>query len=201
MDIRKARPPKGTLQPEHLAEENKESLHADISDSGAPELTDIDQFGGDLVIKGYVDFLKANDISEEDIKAVQDSLLTSGAVSWSFSLFDKIPVEFSVRRAWADDYIAQELDRLSNEAAKVSNVRFSNLVAECNLAASLSRYGDERYRINGPEDMASARERVRALAYVVQNALVRKLAVFDRVLAVATSDWAVRNFISAPKAS
>lgn len=199
MDIRKARAPKGTMPPRHVAPETPKSQHADISEAGIPEIADIDQFGGDLVIKGYMDFLKENDISEDDIKAVQESLLTSGAVSWSFELFNKIPVEFSVRRAWTDDYIAKELDKLSSEVGKVSNVRFSNLVAECNLAASLSLYGEERFRIQGPDDMPKARERVRELAYVVQNALVRKLAVFDRVLAVSTSDWAVQNFINAPK--
>ena len=77
MDIRKARAPKGTMPPRHVAPETPKSQHADISEAGIPEIADIDQFGGDLVIKGYMDFLKENDISEDDIKAVQESLLTS----------------------------------------------------------------------------------------------------------------------------
>ena len=32
------------------------------------------------------------------------------------------------------------------------------------------------------------------MPYITQNALVNALSLFDKALAVATSDWAVKNF-------
>lgn len=194
MDIRKAKPPLGAMPPKNVAQEPEPVSSADANDNGEISVDELDSFGSDLVIKGYLDYLEQNNVYKDDIIEAMDVLLTTGSVSWSFNLFDRIPVNFIVRPAWVDNYITEILDRMASETPIVSRVRYNNIVAECNLAASLAQYGDKNFAIRSAADMGDAREFVRQLPYVVQNALVRKLAVFDRLLAVATSDWAVKNF-------
>lgn len=194
MDIRKAKPPLGAMPPKNVAKEPEPTPSANVDDKGDVTIEELDSFSGDLVIKGYLDYLEQNNIHQNDIFDVMDVLFTIGSVSWNFDLFDRISVVFNVRAAWVDNYITEVLDKISSESMMVSNVRYNNIVAECNLAASLSQYGEKKFSIRDEGDMVNAREFVRQLPFVVQNALVRKLAVFDRLLAVATSDWAVKNF-------
>lgn len=195
MDIRKAKPPLGAMPPKHVAGKPEPGQSANVDENGEITVDELDSFGGDLVIKGYMDYLEQNGIHQNDIIEAMDVLLTTGSVSWSFNLFDRIPVNFVVRSAWVDNYITEILDKIASESMMVSKVRYNNIVAECNLAASMSQYGDKNFTVRNETDMDDAREFVRQLPYVVQNALVRKLAVFDRLLAVATSDWAVKNFM------
>lgn len=195
MDIRKAKPPLGAMPPKNVAKEPEPAPSANVDEKGEITVEELDSFGGDLVIKGYMDYLEQNNIHQDDIIEAMDVLLTTGSVSWNFELFDRIPVNFIVRSAWVDNYITEILDKLASETPLVSRVRYNNIVAECNLAASMSQYGEKNFVIRSEADMGEAREFVRNLPYVIQNALVRKLAVFDRLLAVATSDWAVKNFM------
>lgn len=194
MDIRKAKPPLGAMPPKNVAKEPEPTPSANVDEDGEITIEELDSFGGDLVIKGYLDYLEQNNIHKDEIIEAMDVLLTTGSVSWNFELFDHIPVNFIVRPAWVDTYITEILDKLASDTPLVSRVRYNNIVAECNLAASLSQYGEKKFSIRDEGDMVNAREFVRQLPFVVQNALVRKLSVFDRLLAVATSDWAVKNF-------
>lgn len=200
VDIRKARVSKsmtfneGTLPPQNVADPKEQKPIPDVDDDGNITIPFATDYGSDPVIAGYMEFLKKNGITEEDVQNVLDALLTTGSVSYSFELFDKIPVTFVSREAWVDDYIAEVLDDMASKSARVSNVRFNNTVAECNLAASLYQFRDDKYRIDKREDLDEARKRIQKMPYVIQSALVRKLAVFERTLAVATSDWAVKNF-------
>lgn len=195
MDIRRAKPPLGTMPPRSVASEGKAPQGVNIDDKGEVVTEEIDFYGGDMVVKGYMEYLEKNNIHEDDISEVMEVLFTTGSVSWSFELFDRIPVTFVSRSAWVDNYISEILDKIASQSSIVSNVRFNNIVAECNLAASMSKYGDNSFSIAVETDMEAAREFVRQLPYVIHNALVRKLAVFDRLLAVATSDWAIKNFM------
>ena len=202
MDIRKAKKPVirkpedseqfGTMPPKTVAKEKEPSPIADVNDRG--EIT-IEDFDGDAVVAAYMDYLDKNGITKEDIANVQEALFTTNNVEWQFNLFDKISVCFRIRPAWVDDYIIEILDSLAEANGHVSNIRYNNVVAECNLSASMVQYGDERYEIKTRVDLDNARERTRMLPFVIQNALVKKLSVFDRTVAVATSDWAIKNFM------
>lgn len=154
----------------------------------------LEEFGPESVIRQYLDFLHARDITDDDIQDVLECLITSGNVSWRFDLFDRIPVEFRVRPSWIDDVILEFIDRETSDSDRVSMMRYNNLVAVCNLAASMTAFRDETYRVETREDFEKARKRIQDMPYIIQNALVNKLAVFDRTIAVATSDWAIKNF-------
>ena len=153
-----------------------------------------DAFGADAVISQYMSFLKDNDITMEDLENVLSALISAGNVSWKFDLLGSIPAEFQVRSTWVNDYILELVDQETKDDQKVSMLRYNNIIAVCNLAASLTAYKDEVYRIESREDFDKARKRIQDMPYIIQNALVNKLAVFDRAIAVATSDWAIKNF-------
>ena len=105
-----------------------------------------------------------------------------------------MPVEFRVRPSWVDDYILELIDRETADNERVSMMRYNNMVAVCNLAASMTAFKGETYRVETRDDFETARKRIQDMPYIIQNALVNKLAVFDRTIAVATSDWAIKNF-------
>ena len=164
-----------------------------LDDRGLPSAPDTGD-DMDIVIQQYREFLEKNGVTEEDLQAIFSAIITTGTVAWNFLLFDSIPVEFQMRKSWVNDYLLELMDAETEGAAKVSMVRFNNMVSVCNLAASMTKFRDETYTVDTREDIDAARKRVQDMPYIIQSALVNKLAVFDRTVAVATSDWAVKNF-------
>ena len=183
----------GTVPPGTLTEEKAARPVPEV-DGEATIKGPLEEFGPESVISQYLDFLHAHDITDDDIQDVLECLITSGNVSWQFKLFDRRPVEFRVRPSWVDDYILELIDREAADNERVSLMRYNNMVAVCNLAASMTAFKDETYRVETREDFEMARKRIQDMPYIIQNALVNKLAVFDRTIAVATSDWAIKNF-------
>ncbi len=183
----------GTVPPGTLTEEKAARPVPEV-DGEATIKGPLEEFGPESVISQYLDFLHAHDITDDDIQDVLECLITSGNVSWKFKLFDRMPVEFRVRPSWVDDYILELIDREAADNERVSLMRYNNMVAVCNLAASMTAFKDETYRVETREDFEMARKRIQDMPYIIQNALVNKLAVFDRTIAVATSDWAIKNF-------
>ena len=193
MDIRSANKGKGTIPPKELTPEKHQPPVPEVTENGAAVAPD-ESFGEDMVIEQYRKFLHENDLSDDDIKDILTALITSGNVTWKFELFNKIPVEFQVRPAWVNDYIMEQIDKMTADDPKLSLVRYNNLMAVCNLAASMTVYNGKPCLIKKTEDFDKALKFVQDMPFIVQNALVNKLAVFDRAIAVATSQWAVRNF-------
>lgn len=183
----------GTVPPGTLTEEKAARPVPEV-DGEATIKGPLEEFGPESVISQYLDFLHAHDITDDDIQDVLECLITSGNVSWQFKLFDRMPVEFRVRPSWVDDYILELIDRETADNERVSMMRYNNMVAVCNLAASMTAFKGETYRVETRDDFEMARKRIQDMPYIIQNALVNKLAVFDRTIAVATSDWAIKNF-------
>ena len=183
----------GTVPPGTLTEEKAARPVPEV-DGEATIKGPLEEFGPESVISQYLDFLHAHDITDDDIPDVLECLITSGNVSWQFQLFDRLPVEFRVRPSWVDEFNLELIDREAADNERVSLMRYNNMVAVCNLAASMTAFKDETYRVETREDFEMARKRIQDMPYIIQNALVNKLAVFDRTIAVATSDWAIKNF-------
>ena len=141
-------------------------------------------------IREYYEFLKTKDITDEDLISVLDTLVTSGSVKWAFQLFNKINVEMAVRPAWVNTFILGEVERV----APKTFARFTDLTSIYNLAGSLVKYGDQSFSHETEEEIKSNYQRINKLSFIIQNKLIQQLAVFDRLLAVATSDWALENF-------
>ena len=142
------------------------------------------------VIQDYLKYLEKEEIDKEDIFSVLDSIITTGNVYWTFKLFDRIPVTFKIRPAWVNDLLVRKMDR---DQPRTFN-RFSEMVGMHNLCGSLVDYNGNKFNLETEEDFEKIMEFVKNLPFIIQGHLIKKMAVFDRVVAVATSDWAAQNF-------
>lgn len=193
MDFRSAK--KGTTPAQMLTPERDDTnaVTAPFNEDGSLNIIPPELSGDAIMVESWK-YVKENGLTQEDLHNLLDSLLTTGNVAWDFLLLNKIPVTFKVREAWVDDLIIERIDDITAGNAKVSALRYNNLVAEMNLAASMFKFGDETIDVSSREGFRKNLKRVQKLAYIYRNRLVNKLAVFDRAVSIATSDWALRNF-------
>lgn len=193
MDIRAAkRPEKGTKKPAAVAEEPVVNTTQPMEEGG--KLEEAIKKYGDVSIASYMKDLEDNGITEADILELLDTLITTGSAAYETELFGRIPVRFQVRPTWVNDHILKLVDDTTKGESQVSLLRFNTLVAMYNLAGSLVQFGKETYTVTKEKDFDKAVTRVKEMPYITQNALVNALSLFDKALAVATSDWAVKNF-------
>lgn len=195
MDIRGAI--KGTPAPRTLIAERAEQP---LTSSDSVSI-DEETYDGNLLIQEYMRFLKEHDVQKDDIMNVLDAIISTGDFQWAFELFDKIPIRFRMRRVWVEDYIIRKIDAASVDAeGKLSMIRYSNLSRMLNLAGSLAAYGDTKFDPQSTDEYEKSLTFVEKLPYPVLSALCDQLAVFDRCVAVATSDWGIKNFTRPRKA-
>ena len=167
------------------ASENQESSKksaltlADHSEEVAPSLTD-----------EYRAFLNDKGIDNNIIFAALDRLVTTGSFYWQFNIFNNIEVVFKVRSAYVNSYLVNEVEK---EAPKTV-AKFQDVVNIHNLAGSLYKYDKNSFNIEKEEEFHRALQFVRQLPYIIVQKLVKELIVFDRLMFVVGSDWAIENF-------
>lgn len=195
MDIRDAqKPSKGTPDSMVLTPvRDTDNVTSAFNEDGTLNVIP-DELVTDAVMSESWRYVKDNGITKEDLANLLDSLLTTGNVAWDFMLLNKIPVTFKVRESWVDDVIIERIDSLTANNDKVSAMRYNNLIAEMNLAASLIRFGDQKFDPSNLNGFNENLKFVQKLVFIYKNRLINKLAVFDRAVSIATSDWALRNF-------
>ncbi len=142
------------------------------------------------VIEEYIRFLESNGVLEEHIHAALDNLLTTGQFMWQFTLFDKIPVVFKVRPSFVNTLVIAAVE---NENPRTVSF-FQDLVNNSNLAGSLYKYNNIVLDASTEESFQESKMFISKLPYVIVHRLIKELTIFDRLIAVATSDWAVENF-------
>lgn len=157
-----------------------------IDASAAEEPTEVQESN----IEEYLRYLEEHDIHKEDILQVLDSIISTGNVYWSFDLFEKIPVTFKIRPSWVNDMLVERMDKIQPKTFS----RFSEMVGSYNLAGSLIQYANNKFSMDTEEDFLRNMKFVKDLPFITQNHLIKKMSIFDRVVAVATSNWAVENF-------
>lgn len=141
-----------------------------------------------------LEYLKEEGITEEAIFSILDTMLTTGTVVWDFKVFEKIPARFQMRPAWINEILIKALE---DEAPKTV-ARFSDIVAKYNMAGSLVAYNNEEFKVTNKDEYYINMERTHNLNYAVYSVLVKQLALFDKVISVATSTWAIENFTKPP---
>ena len=142
-------------------------------------------------LTAYKAFLEEKGISEEVLYKALDSLLTNGVVYWECDILGKIDVRFKTRPAWVNTHLLKQLEVL----APSTYVRFTNIVNLYNLAGSLTDYSGRHFTPDNEEGLETGYAFVSSLPLVLQSKLIEQLAIFDRVMAIATSDWALENFM------
>lgn len=206
MDIRKASKPRlvstqgvGTTAPRFetggdgtptVTPAKKQELTPAALGTGAATPEPVDNYRDDDTIDLHRAFLKDRGIEETTIMSVLDMLMTGQEVLWRFELLGKIPVTFRVRPQWVDRHLIEEMERLR----PTNMARFTDLVGTINLSGSLEQYMEHKFNAEDVEGLKEVSAFLGSLPFVIQNKLVDELSVFDRVIIVATSDWAVKNF-------
>ena len=145
---------------------------------------------GKDVIEAYIKYLEENDITTKDIFKVLDTIIAVGDVFWEFQLLGKIPVIFKMRPAWVNERLVKQVE----VDAPKTFARFSDTVSVYNLAGSLVSYNKQSYEIHAEEDLDRNIKFIMSVPFIIQNRLIKQMAIFDRLIAVATSEWAVENF-------
>lgn len=141
-------------------------------------------------IQKYLDYFETLGITKNKIFEILDTLLTKGEVLWAFKLLNRIPVVFRLRPAWVNDELLKVLD----ERPSKTLVGFTEIISKYNLAGSLQTYDSTGISVKTKEELDSALLFIGSLPYIIRAHLVKQLSIFDRVMAVATSDWALENF-------
>ncbi len=142
------------------------------------------------IIDEYLRYLKKEDITEDQILQVLDSIVTTGNIYWNFELFNKIPVTFKIRPTWVNTKLSEKIDRVQPKTFS----RFSEIVGLYNLAGSLVEYNGTNIDVQSESDFNRNLEFVNNLPFIVQSHLIKKMSIFDRVVSVATSDRFIENF-------
>jgi len=185
---------KGTVNTQVATETAPAGITEDSSTSSGQASGDtttkpVDDFSKE-VIEEYLTFLADNDVTKEDVFSILDAIITEGTVLWSFKLFDKIKVVFRMRPTWVNSIVLTQIEK---ESPKTYS-RFTELIGTYNLAGSLVQYGDKTFELNTEEDLFTNKRVIEEFGFIIHNHLIRHLSVFDRAVAVATSDWAIENF-------
>ena len=163
----------------------------------APEKTSPvtpDDFEGNGLIQEYMTFIEDHGVTKDDVFHLLESIMTTGYLEWETSINKgRTPVIFRMRPVWAEDVIAKNIDKLSSDK-NLSMARFSNVLRMLNLAASMVQFGERKFDVDNEEAFDASVEFIKSLPYPVFAAVTTQLAVFDRAIAVATSEWAMKNF-------
>ena len=138
----------------------------------------------------YLEYFATIGITKNKIFEILDTILTKGDVLWNFKLLNRTPVTFRLRPAWVND----ELLRVLDDTPTKTLVSFTEIIGKYNLAGSLQVYDKVEVNVKTKEDLANALDYIGALPYIIKAHLIKQLSIFDRVVALATSDWALENF-------
>ena len=200
MNIRTAT--KGTQVRSIPTEPLDEQVKREAVEKAAPQkvapLT-TDDFEGNALIEEYMNFVNDHGITKEDIFQLLDNIMTTGYLEWDTTINKgKTPLRFRMRPVWAEDLIAKHIDTLSADK-NLSMARFSNVLRALNLAASLVLFGEREFNVTDEESFNQSLDFIRSLPYPIFAAVTTQLAIFDRAVAVAMSDWAMKNFTEPQK--
>lgn len=141
-----------------------------------------------------LEYIKEEGLTEQDVFTILDSILTSGTVTWTFKLFNRIPVTFKMRPMWVNEMLVKALEDDQPKTVAL----FSEVVAKYNMAGSLIQFGDKQYDVSTKDNFYVQLNTIGELSYPIYAILVKQLSLFDRLVSLATSNWAVENFTKPP---
>jgi len=147
-------------------------------------------------IEDYLTHLATFGITKDQIFKVLDTIITKGDIMWSFGILGKIPVVLHLRPGWGNDLLYKRIEEAPPKTIAVLN----DLIGRYNLAGALVSYNKIKFDTKNEEDFANAMTFIGELPFICKAHLIKQLAIFDRVVLVATSSWAVENFTEPPQA-
>jgi len=148
----------------------------------------------------YLARLKKVGLSIEKARIIRDNMLFNHFHEETYLIGNKLPVVLRTR-----DYgdAQRAMRRLEAEAPQYA-MSINDLVAHCNMAASLSKYGDKSFKLYTPDDDASEEEReesfdarsryLQRLPTTVVDSLMSFAAEFDEMIAAVFATGAPEDF-------
>jgi len=148
----------------------------------------------------YKEQLKENGLDLEKARLIRDNMLFNHFHEETYMLGNKLPVVLRTRE-YGDAQRAMR--RLESEAPNYA-MSINDLVAHCNMAASLSKYGDKQFTLYTPEDGASEEQKeesfeirskfLRDLPTTIVDRLMRYAEQFDAMIAAVFATGAPEDF-------
>jgi hypothetical protein len=129
--------------------------------------------------------------TEADAFEILDNLLTEGEHVFEFSLLNKLPCKFRVRPDWVQQHAVQSLEVQGPKTV----ARLTDIINRYNLAGALMLIGKTKFEVKTPEDLDACLAYLQEQPFAMINMLLNKLVIFDKLVAVASSPWALENFI------
>jgi hypothetical protein len=154
----------------------------DTSTGISDPVEDVETFKTDLYKEGYKD---------EDFFRVLDTLLTEDNYYFEFDILGKKKVVLGIRPDWVQMAVIEKVEA----AAPKTVARFTEIINRYNLAGSLVQYGDTAFTLEDEAGLTKALDFIADLPFIIINVLIRRLIEFDHLVSVATSAWALENFI------
>ena len=148
----------------------------------------------------YKEQLKKNNLTLEKARLIRDNMLFEHFHEETYLLGNKLPVVLRTR-----DYgDAQRAMRKLESESPAYAMSINDLIAHCNMAASLSKYGKTSFQLFTPADKAtdeqredSFEERSRflvALPTTLVDSLMRYAEQFDAMIAAVFATGAPEDF-------
>jgi len=135
--------------------------------------------------------LKEQKITKEEAFKIIDVMLTKGFYERTYPLTSKTQIVFRTRSFEHQEVVQRAIE---NDAPQYMGT-VSLLMSKYNLAASLIRMGKTTFeRGEDGKDYTQAFKFLSKLPYMVFNALIQKLAKFDRLVLTVMDEGALENF-------
>lgn len=150
--------------------------------------------------KTYEEQLEAAGLTIEKARVIRDNVLFKHYHEETYLIANKLPV---ILRTRVYEDAQRAMQRLESEAPQYP-ISINDLIAHCNMAASLRQYGDRKFTMYTADDKATEEqkdeafeERSRFLAALPTNALdalMQYAAEFDEMVAAVFAKGAPEDF-------
>lgn len=140
----------------------------------------------------YYEFLKEKGITDTIIKNTQVQLLENRTILFETTILNKIKIGFSPRPTWANDKIIEET---AQHGDNFSLAMYNNVVAKTNMICSLEYIDGYNLPPISLDNYDARKNIIGSFPSFIYEKIIEELIVFDRLIAVATSDKYLETFI------
>lgn len=139
----------------------------------------------------FYKYITDKGITDNDIKLIQQRIIQGESVNFTTTILQRKKLILTTRPAWVNEVIIEELNKYPN----VSYQMYVDIVSKVNLAASLVVFDDFKFEKLTRDNYEDRVNMLRDLPTFIYDKMVAELVLFDRLIAVATSDKYLETFI------
>lgn len=139
----------------------------------------------------FYNYIKNKGVTDDDIKSMQQRILMGEDVNFITTILKDKELILTTRPAWVNELILEELNNFPN----ISYQMYMDIISKVNLAASLVAFDKHKFEPLTKENYKKRVEMLRELPTFIYDKIVNELVIFDRLIAVATSDKYLETFI------